>query len=981
MKRLLFFLLTLVMVSNAAYAQGGVSETEPALTITAQPVAISIAQKDQSVTLSCTATKGEGEITYQWFQNTDNKNTGGTAIPGATSADYTTEPFPDKEIRYYYCVATVDEESVTSDVAVVAYTGLPTLYINTVDGEEPTAEYAYPPTGAYGRGLKNATKVPSSMEIFNGDGVSVYNSGEYVNKTSGLTIKLRGNTSASLTGKSPYKLKLQAKADLLSPFLGRSGKDYADKEWILLKDGTTLKTFIGMTVCDIAGTPWTPEFTYVNVVINNNYRGVYMLIEAISKSKKRINVDKSGYIIERDAYWWNEDVKFITTKYNQKYTFKYPDDEDITEEQLSYIENFMNTLEEHVADGTYDDYLDVESFARWLLVHDIVGTWDAGGSNMYMSKYDNTDNTKVYMSTNWDFDTMYRQVETWANQHNGARIYAKYLFESSNRNFINSYQAQWDALKDIIWSSLSVELQNLKENIGEGLNISRKCDAIRWKTNYSTVEAQITEAQKWYTSRTEWLNDALTGTHTLAYELNGGTFAAGAVYPTSYDFDDVIKLTNPTKTGYVFSGWKYATVTSPQKNLTFYGCKYFSDITFAANWKKSLTNTDIVIAGIKDQTYTGSVFTPEIVVKDGSKTLVVNTDYTISLPDGRINTGDYLVTITGKGNYAGTITKQFSITPAVVTSGALTITTDQNGTTAVIDGDCGKPLAISTPFTANTVTYKRSFKGNTTSTVMLPFEVSTKDISGSFYTMKSITPDESNVWTIDTDDAPSTLSANTPYLFNPSADITEMVFENVEFLATEDGSTTFGDKDEWAFQGVYTLKEWKQRTPTDYGFAANKSTNNDGQEIEAGQFVRAGANSKMKPTRAYLTYDNSKTLSKSATSLPEKIIVLFPDETEDEEIVIPVAENDDIFAQTAENDDFLTPISEVAPNAGVKVWSYEKTIFIEAREGMEYSIVDMGGRRMMQTTTKSDREEIHLNGNPNGIMIVRIAGQNFKVMY
>ncbi len=200
-------------------------------------------------------------------------------------------------------------------------------------------------------------------------------------------------------------------------------------------------------------------------------------------------------------------------------------------------------------------------------------------------------------------------------------------------------------------------------------------------------------------------------------------------------------------------------------------------------------------------------------------------------------------------------------------------------------------------------------------------------------------------------------------------------------MKTEDGVTTFGENDEWKFQGVYSLKEWAQRTPTDFGFAATKNINNDKKEIEAGQFVRAGKNSKIKATRAYLTYDEKK-ISKSATSLPDKIIVLFPDETEDEEeIIVPIAEDEEISEPVAENEEFLTPVSEIVTNAGVKVWSFEKTIFIEGREGMEYSIVDMGGRRMMQTTTKSDREEIHLNGNPNGIMIVRIAGQSFKVMY
>ena len=940
-------------VVRDAFAQDA---TDLKLTITTQPSAITIVQKNESATLSCAAEKDDHPVSYQWYANTENKNSGGTPIADATDADFATPPFSDKEIRYYYCVATADEETVTSNVAVAAYTGLPTIFITTVDGEEPTAEYAYPPSGAYGRGLTNATKVPSSMQIIDGDGNTVYDSGEYVAKESGLTIKLRGNTSANLTGKSPYKLKLQKKADLLSTFLSRTDKEYKDKEWILLKDGTSLKTFIGMTVTDIAGAPWTPEFIYANVVINNNYRGVYMLIEAISRGEKRIDVAKNGYIIERDAYWWNEEVKFITTKYNQKYTFKYPDDEDIPDnpELLTYIENYMNTLEQHVADGTYGDYIDVESFARWLLVHDILGTWDAGGSNMYMYKYDNTDATKVCMSTNWDFDTMYRQTDTWANQHNGSRIYASYLFQSSNRTFIESYQTQWESLQDNIRSQLSTKLQALKDELGNEIDMSRRLDAIRWKGSFVTVEANITEAQKWFASRGEWMENAIEAAHTITYELNGGNFAKGADYPESFKFDDVLKIANPTKTGYVFSGWKYGTSTALKNNLTFYGCTCFSDLTFTANWKKLLTNSDVVISDIPEQTYSGNVCTPSVTITDNDKKLVANTDYTIALPSGRINTGSYTVKITGQGNYSGTVTKTFTITPSVTISGALTITTDQSGTSVVIDGTSNEEISIADAFTANKVTYKRTFSGDRASTVMLPFDFDANEVDGSFHTLQSYAFSDGEA-TI-TMSAPITdIKANTPYIFKPSegASIEEFVFERTVELEPTSEIHNNGIP-EWQLNGVYAKKVWKSNTQDEYGFASVDDPDN---EIVAGEFVRAGKGASIKATRCYLKH--VAPISKNTTELPERIKVVFP----------------------KENDDIVTPTSEVIASNNTKVWSYDKIIYIEATSGQNYQIFDLMGRTLKNGVTTSDREEVSLRHVDAGILVVRTGNKSYKIIY
>jgi len=474
-----------------------------------------ISPDGSAVTFTCKAESTDGTLSYQWYSSPDGSEENKSAIDKATSATYTTEAFTQKEIRYYFCTVTNtisdngDKGSKTASQTTAfyaAYTGLPVIVIETENKEEPTADYVSPPTGCYGAGLKNATKVPGQMKIMK-DGVSIHDSGSYVTKQSGITIKLRGNTSA-YGAKKPYKIKLQKKADLLDGLVQNRDSKCKDKDWILLKDATSLNTFIGMTVSDILGTLWTPEFAFVDVVLNGDYKGAYLLIEAISQSEKRINIADDGYIIERDAYWWNEDVKFITSLYNQKYTFKYPDEEDVQKDSsiLTYIENYMNNLEQNVQTGTYEDYLDVESFARWLLIHDILGTWDAGGSNVYMYKYDSTENSKIFMATTWDYDSNYWMKDSWANQHNGNRIYADPMFKSDNSSFKNSYKSQWKSISSTLWPELLTKLEKLNTLQGEDINLSRKCDAYRWNENSESVADNIKTAENWFVTRTSWLN-------------------------------------------------------------------------------------------------------------------------------------------------------------------------------------------------------------------------------------------------------------------------------------------------------------------------------------------------------------------------------------------------------------------------------------------------------------------------------------------
>lgn len=83
-----------------------------------------------------------------------------------------------------------------------------------------------------------------------------------------------------------------------------------------------------------------------------------------------------------------------------------------------------------------------------------------------------------------------------------------------------------------------------------------------------------------------------------------------------------------------------------------------------------------------------------------------------------------------------------------------------------------------------------------------------------------------------------------------------------------------------------------------------------------------------------------------------------------------------------------TPVSEITPGTktnsalpAAKVWSYDKVIVIEALAGTRYSIIDANGRLIKEDITQSTHDEITLSIVHDAILVVRIGGQSFKVMY
>ena len=163
-----------------------------------------------------------------------------------------------------------------------------------------------------------------------------------------------------------------------------------------------------------------------------------------------------------------------------------------------------------------------------------------------------------------------------------------------------------------------------------------------------------------------------TGTASKTFTINAKSISSTSVTlgTTSYTYDGTAKnpsvtvkdgsktLTNGTDYTVTYSNNTNvgtATVTITGKgNYTGTASK-----TFTIN-AKSISSTTVTL-GTTSYTYDGTAKKPSVTVKDGSKTLTSGTDYTVSYSNNT-NAGTATVTITGKGNYTGTVSKNFTIT-------------------------------------------------------------------------------------------------------------------------------------------------------------------------------------------------------------------------------------------------------------------------------------------------------------------------------
>ena len=241
-------------------------------------------------------------------------------------------------------------------------------------------------------------------------------------------IRGRGNGSWGMS-KHPYRIKLEEKTDLFG--MG------ANKNWALVAnyfDNSLIRNRITYWLGEKMGLEFTPEGTFVEVVMNGEYLGSYYLCEQVRTGKNRVAIEElkeedtalpdiqGGYLLE--FFPDDEGPDMFETGHlilgNQTPSFNPEDDGYENDAQKEYIRDYIRRAEDaiYAEDGNYADYLDLESLADYWWIMEFSANGDAfrtDSAHMFKKRFEaDGSEGKLHFGPLWDFDDAWgcAQVET-----------------------------------------------------------------------------------------------------------------------------------------------------------------------------------------------------------------------------------------------------------------------------------------------------------------------------------------------------------------------------------------------------------------------------------------------------------------------------------------------------------------------------------------------------------------------------------------
>lgn len=226
---------------------------------------------------------------------------------------------------------------------------------------------------------------------------------DYIIDGEGAKIRGRGNTSWEAQDKKPYKLKFNYKVDLF-------GNGNA-RDWVLVPNNTDLslsRNYLAQSVASLfENISYTSNVQFVDLYLNGEYRGVYLICEQIEFATQRIEVDETdsidtSYLVEIDGR--ADGYYFVLNGKN--YVIKEPstDEESFTPEHEEFIKNYLTLCLNTLGEGDYSsacELIDVRSFAEAYIVYELFNCVDVGYASFYMYK---DAGGKLFCGPVWDFD-------------------------------------------------------------------------------------------------------------------------------------------------------------------------------------------------------------------------------------------------------------------------------------------------------------------------------------------------------------------------------------------------------------------------------------------------------------------------------------------------------------------------------------------------------------------------------------------------
>lgn len=288
------------------------------------------------------------------------------------------------------------------------------------------------------RVIQDEPKIPVQLEIFdNGPGqLNQVSSTPTITTVAG--VEFRGSTSQADFYFLPGLVKKPYGIELWTDSTGVKAKKLSllqmpeETDWVLnasYNDRSFMRDFIAQSLAGRIGLLHS-KAKFVELIINDEYRGVYVLMEKVKQGKNRVPISDlyptensgddvtGGYLLKIDkssgspsTTWKSNYTSGITSTQKCEFQIEYPQYGIITQQQLVYIRDYINNWEKKLMTedmndpkASFRDYMDVSSFVNYFILNEVTRNVDGYRLSTYLYKDKESLGGKIKMGPAWDFN-------------------------------------------------------------------------------------------------------------------------------------------------------------------------------------------------------------------------------------------------------------------------------------------------------------------------------------------------------------------------------------------------------------------------------------------------------------------------------------------------------------------------------------------------------------------------------------------------
>lgn len=402
---------------------------------------------------------------------------------------------------------------------------------------------------SYGEEIPDEPRIVAHMGLIHNENGEYNKPGHPYSAYDGrISIEKRGESSQYFYDKKSFSIETQ-NADGSNNNISLLGLP-EENDFVLqapFGDKSLMRNMLSYRLFENIG-HYAPRTRFVELILNGDYQGVYVLTEKIKRDKNRVDMAKitpkdstandisGGYLLRIDKTndmepyeYWESTVDPPFVDYNRVvYQYFDPDYQELTVDQRNYIRNHLKEFEETLVDANFKDpvsgyraFLDIPSFIDLMILNEFIKDVDAFRLSHYFYKQKDSKGGKLVTGPPWDYNLTFGNSDFTSDMH----LTSEWIHTSSitiywwarimrDQWFVNELHCRWDELHSEHLSNQSMNA--MIDSTLEVLDMAIPRNFARWSIlgNYVwpnsyvglTYDQEIDYLREWIVDRLNWMD-------------------------------------------------------------------------------------------------------------------------------------------------------------------------------------------------------------------------------------------------------------------------------------------------------------------------------------------------------------------------------------------------------------------------------------------------------------------------------------------